>query len=274
MKKIIAPTDFSDSSENAAIYAGRLAEFYGAELWLYHAYRMPAPITEMSARLMNPEEMQAAVEYEMAVFKNKVLSNLRSTAKINTQTGVNSFSEGLEELCSSIKPDLVVMGLSGKNVLTRFIAGSNTIRAIRQLTCPVLVVPPQAEFIPVRKIGFACDFEKVRETTPVGPLKKLIRDFNADLSVLNVVYDDDGEVPEKKEQSIYIDGVLAEFKPSYQSVLSGDITGGINWFAEKEKLDLVVVIPKKHNLLEKIFSRSHTKDLLYHTHIPVLCMHE
>jgi hypothetical protein len=168
----------------------------------------------------------------------------------------------------------VVMGLSGKNALTRLVVGSNTIRTIHTLKYPVLVVPPRAEFLPVRKIGFACDYEKVIETTPIEPLKKLLRDFHSELYVLNIIHNNSGATPEKIEESLYIGELLSEFKPYYKTITSAETTVGINWFVEKEKIDWIVVIPKKHKLIEKLFSRSHTKDLLYHTHVPVLCIHE
>jgi hypothetical protein len=73
---------------------------------------------------------------------------------------------------------------------------------------------------------------------------------------------------------MYISELLHELKPTYQTILSADVTNGINWFAYKGKIDWVVVIPKKHKLTEKMFTRSQTKELLYHTHVPVLCIHE
>ncbi|MBL0356511.1 MAG: universal stress protein [Chitinophagaceae bacterium] len=94
--------------------------------------------------------------------------------------------DGLEEICDVIKPDMVVIGLSGKNALAKLVVGSNTIKIIHDLKYPVLVVPPKASFTPVLKVGFACDYKKIEETTPVSLLKKVVNDFNADLYVLNV----------------------------------------------------------------------------------------
>jgi hypothetical protein len=164
--------------------------------------------------------------------------------------------------------------LSGKNALARLVVGSNTIRAIHHLKYPVLVVPPKAVFMPVRKIGFACDYKKILKTTPVSFLKKLVKDFNADLYVLNVEYKQDEQPAEAVAASMYISELLKDLKPFYCAIYSPDITLGINWFAEQEKIDWMLMIPRQHNLMDKIFGRSHTKALLYHTNIPVLCMHE
>ncbi|MGF2414283.1 universal stress protein [Ferruginibacter sp.] len=274
MKKIIAPVDFSDTAANAAIFAGNLAEFYGAELWLYHSYEVVVPVTEYGYSYVSITEMQQAAEHELAEFKNRVQNALRRTITIQIKAENATLVDGLSALCDELDPALVVMGLSGKNALTRLVVGSNTIRTIHNLDYPVLVVPPKATFIPIRKIGFACDYKKVIETTPVHLLKKIMHDFNAELHVLNVEYIKGTAPATKVEESMYITELLHELKPTYQTILSADITNGINWFADKEKIDLMVVIPKKHHLVEKMFSRSQTKELLYHTHVPVLCIRE
>ena len=53
-----------------------------------------------------------------------------------------------------------------------------------------------------------------------------------------------------------------------------DIEDGINEFAIKNELDLVITIPKKHNSIERIFKETSSKQLIYHGNVPILCMHE
>ena len=185
---------------------------------------------------------------------------------------MNVLQLGLTNFCDEIKPDLVVIGLSGKNSLARLIVGSNTIRAINDLKYPLLIIPPQAEFIPVRKIGFACDYREIGEKTPVTLLKKIVNDFHAELHVLNV--DTRHTNGLSLNETYKMDELLKGVKAEYHSVEAAEITDGINWFIDKEKLDWIMMIPKKHRLLEKIFKRSHTKELIFHTHTPVLCIHE
>lgn len=234
MKKIIAPVDFSETSENAAVFAGSLAAFYGADLWLYHSYEINIPISGFEFPYVNTGEMQEAAEYEINEFKNKIQNSLRTKINIYTKAENNLLTDGLVALCKEVDPYMVVMGISGKNALAKLVVGSNTIRTIEHLGYPVLVVPPKATFVPVRKIGFACDYEKVIETTPVDPLKKVIRDFNAELFVLNIAFHDAQVSDEKINESMYINKLLKEFNPTYQTILSNDITDGINWFAEEK----------------------------------------
>ena len=274
MKRIVVPVDFSSTSTNAAEFAGNLAAFYGAEIWLYHAYQIPIALSEFAYPVVDIAEMQKAAEHELSLLKDVTETKLRVTIPIHIKAEMNVLQLGLANICDELKPDMVVMGLSGKNALTRLIVGSNTIKAINELTYPLLVVPPKAEFIPVRKIGFACDYQQVEKTTPVALLKKIVTDFHAELHVMNIESNGRHTDPDKARESFLINNLLRDIKAEFHSIEAGEITEGINWFVDHTKLDWLVVIPKKHRLLEKIFRRSHTKELVYHTHIPVLCIHE
>ncbi len=274
MKTILVPVDFSVVSENAAQFATELGAFYGADIWLYHAYEIPITLYDYAFPIFDTSEMQAAAEHDLEELKQKLIASNKVPVVIKTKAEMNVLQEGINNMCEELNPDLVVMGLTGKTQLTKLIVGSNTIKAIHDLTYPVLVIPPKATFIPIRKIGFACDYQKVKETTPVDLLQKFVKDFNAELHVMNIDFNNKYFGPDSLQQNIHLYEMLEDYKPEYHNIESEDISLGIDLFAEKTKIDWVVVIPKKHNLLHRIFGRSHTQDLIYHTHLPVLCIHE
>ena len=274
MKNIIVPVDFSETAANAAEFAGNLAAFYGAELWIYHAYQIPIALSEFAYPVLDIAEMQKAADHELETLKEATQGKLRRTIPIHTKAEMNVMQLGLNNFCEEVKPDLVVMGLSGKNSLTRLIVGSNTIKAINDLQYPLLVIPPQAEFIPVRKIGFACDYQQLEKSTPINLIKKIVIDFHAELHVINIENNHKNEKKELVDEGLIIYDLLQGTKAAYHTVTAAEITEGINWFIDREKLDWIAVIPKKHRLIESIFKRSHTKDLIFHTHTPVLCIHK
>jgi nucleotide-binding universal stress UspA family protein len=84
----------------------------------------------------------------------------------------------------------------------------------------------------------------------------------------------EGRQPEATEHSLLLDTMLAEVKPVYHFIRHKDIEDGINEFAETNNLDLIIAIPKKHKLLQGIFSPSSTRQLVFESHVPVMCVHE
>jgi hypothetical protein len=45
-------------------------------------------------------------------------------------------------------------------------------------------------------------------------------------------------------------------------------------YADKIQADLILTVPRKHGLFEGLFRRSRTAKLAFHTHIPMLAIHE
>ncbi len=181
----------------------------------------------------------------------------------------------LEVLCKEIQPFAVVMGAKGSSCIEKILFGSTALTAIRHLTWPVICVPAGKEYGKgIRKIGFACDFREVLETTPVKYIKQIVKEFNAELHIINVDYKEKHFRPETPEQSFLLHHLLEDIKPQYHFINNPDTEYGINEFAETNNLDLVIAIPKKHKLLEGLFKPSSTKKLVFQSHIPVMCMHE
>ena len=114
----------------------------------------------------------------------------------------------------------------------------------------------------------------MEKTTPVSLLKKIVGDFHAELHVIDVEHHQRNADNAKGHVSFSINDLLQDTRAEFHPVEEGEITEAISWFVKRSKLDLLVVMPRKHKLLQGIFRRSHTKELVYHTHIPVLCIHE
>lgn len=273
MKTIIVPVDFSTTSANAAEFASNLAAFYGADLLLYHTYEIPVSLSEFAYPVFDVTEMQKVAMHELEILKENTLAKLKYSITINLRAEMNVLEIGLDGVCDEVKPSLVVMGLSGKNALTRLIVGSNTIKAIHHLKYPILVIPAKAYFLPIRKIGLACDYKQVELNTPLELLKKVVMDFRAELHVMNVDFENKNFEPGMLQESFILTELLKDLKPAYHNIEAIDVVEGLNTFAEVAKLDWIVVIPKKHTLVQKVFTTSHTQQLLYHTTVPILCIH-
>ena len=274
MKNIIIPVDFSAASENAANYAAEMARFYDARLFLYHAYMLPLGLPEYGYPFITAGELQTESDYELNEMVNRIRANTSQKIAIETMAEMNLLHDGLPAFCAEKKADMVVMALTGKDALTRLVVGSNTIKAIHHLKYPVLVVPKDAVFKPIHRIGFACDYKQVRETTPLAQLKSMVQLFNAGLHVINVDWHNRHFKPDTPLEQFDMHMFLVDLDVKYHNLESEDVSAALNSFAKEEYIDLLIAIPKKHNLVEKLFTRSKTQDLLFHTNLPVLCMHE
>lgn len=275
MKTIIVPTDFSPIATNAMHYSIEMAKSVNASLLLLHVYQVPVSFTDTPIVLVSIEDLRKGAEEQIAHLKAEVEHLTSGSLKVYTETRLGNVADELENLCNKINPFAVVMGTKGASGVERILFGSNTLTAIRHLTWPVICVPPGKNYgNGIKKIGFACDFKDVVKTTPTHYIVDFVKEFKAELDVLNVDYHNKHFKPETPEQSVLLHTLLEEANPVYHFIEHADIEDGINEFAEKNNLDLIITIPKKHRLLEGVFKPSSTKQLVYQSHVPVMCVHE
>ncbi len=275
MKTIIIPTDFSPVATNAMHYGLEMARSVNASLLLFHAYQVPVSYSDVPIILVSVDELKKSAEERLETLKKEVEHITSGAVKIYTEAVMGNFSDELENICQKITPFAVVMGSKGSAGIERVLFGSNTLAAIKHITWPVIAVPPGKTYgNGIQKIGFACDFRNIVETTPAAAILEIVKAFDAELHVLNVDYHDKHFKPDTPEQSVMLHTLLESAKPEYHFIEHRDVEDGINEFADKNNLDLLITIPKKHKLLEGLFHRSSTKELIVQSHVPVMCIHE
>jgi len=275
MKTIIIPTDFSPAATNAVNYAVDMALAVNANVLLLHVYNIPIALGDIPVALLSVDELKNAAEENIGRLKKDLEHTTSGKLKIYAETRLGNVIDELEEVCKKVRPFAVVMGTTGISAVERTLFGSNTLSAIKHLTCPVICVPKGKEYGKgVHKIGLACDFREVVETTPVSEIKDFVKEFHAQLFVLNVDYDNQQFRADTPEQSALLHTALEEVHPEYHFITRKDIEDGINEFVEKHNIDLIIAIPKKHKLLDGLFKKSSTRQLVFETHVPVMCVHE
>jgi nucleotide-binding universal stress UspA family protein len=274
MKTLIVPTDFSPVAQNALDYAVGMAKTIDASILILNVYQVPVTFTEVPVIALSVEELKKISEEKIAAVKHRIDETTGGSVKIYTECRLGDVVDEIEAVAKSIQPLAVVMGTRGQSSVERLFLGSNTLSALRHLSFPLLVVPPDAKFAPIRRIGFACDFDKVVETTPVKPIHQFCSAFDAQLYVLNVDHKNKHFTSGTPEETLLLHTMIEDLKPTYHFIDDTDIELGIEEFARKNELSLIITIPKKHKLLDSLFQRSHSRDLIFHAHLPILCIHE
>ena len=274
MKTIIIPTDFSPVAVNAMHYGIEMAMAIKADIVLLNVFQYPVSLSEVPAVVVPADELQKNAETKMQSLKqqvNHIVAGSKST--VTTDTRMGDLTEELKDICNKTQPFAIVMGTRGESGIEHIIFGSSALSVVRHITWPVITVPPGKTFgTGIKKIGLASDFKDVIITTPVGVIRDFINVFDAGLHVLNVENEDHSKTAEADEQTMLLHSMLKDMNPVYDYIHHKDVETGISEFAEKNNFDLIVVIPKKHKLLEGIFKKSSTKQFVFQSHIPVMCV--
>jgi len=266
MKTIIVATDFSDAALNAANYGADMALAIHANLVLVHILQI-----QVAAYLEVPltaEEDQTRID----ALKEQLIKRTGGNLTIESRLTTGVFFYELKKICEEIKPYAVVMGSQGTTAAERVFFGGHTVYAMKHLMWPLITIPPHAAFSQIKKVCLACDFTEVIDSTPVEEIKQLVNDFHAELHVINSGKEESYQ-PDTVFESGMLQELLAPLKPQYHLITGENTDEGIISFVEKNHIDLLITLPKKHGLLEKLAHKSISKQFVLHSHIPVMAMH-
>lgn len=271
MKTIIIATDFSPAAENAAKYAADFALMVNAGLLIFHTYQVPMSYADVPLTL-SIHDLREEATIDIMVLKNMLIERSKGKLRIETLVEEGTFFPHLKKCCERVQPYAVVMGSQGSNAAERLFFGSESVYAAKHLEWPVITVPQHAALKDIKRVGLACDFENVIASIPTPEIKKLVTDLKAELHILNTGRSKDYS-PELVFESGMLQEMFGEMKPVYHFITHSNITEGITDFADKNNLDLLLVIPKHHLLPAKLLHVSHTKQFILHSHVPVMILH-
>ena len=168
--------------------------------------------------------------------------------------------EEIEDTCTNKEVVALVVGTKEMSGLERFLLGNTAISIIKNCSSPVLTVPQGAPIKAPRKIALAVDNS---EGLPVEKIANLLQLFRADLHVVHV---------ETENETSRVNLPEALKGASYHHWKENDVNKGIGHFVQQNNIDLLLVLPHRHNLFERVFFKGHTKELVNSMPVPVLCI--
>lgn len=271
MKAILVATDFSPSANNAARYAAHLAVQLQVEhLILYHAYQMMPISTEVPVNLvLSMEQLQENSEESLQRLKRSLLYVTGSHTLILTKAECAEPVEGSSNLAKVCEAGLIVIGSSSKGLGDRLLMGSTTRKLLKKCLLPLLVVPNEATFRPIRKMVLGCDLSQVADTIPIVKLIQLVKGFHAQLQVVNVTASEQEDLGKRKEEHAFYD-LFEELDPSIQYIGGSDVSKGILAYANQHDADMIIIIAKKHTFLEQLIRISVSNKLASKSDMPLL----
>jgi nucleotide-binding universal stress UspA family protein len=272
MPTILTATDFTDVATNAVHYACNLAIAHNTSVTVLHSYIIPVAFNDTPMPVMSIDEAKEIADEGMNTLMAQ-LSSQYPNLQVKTYISYGDITDSLQEYAAQTTPWLTVVGNSSSEN-TPFWPGSNLMNALKELSHPVVAVPLEARYRPVKKICFACDYKNVSELLPATDLVALIKDTNAQLHVLNVHKNDRDFGTETPPEAETLRGMLAEAEPQYHFTSSNEIDEGIQHFVVEQNMDWLVVMPHKHNFFDRLLHHSHTKAMARMSHIPLVSLHQ
>ena len=149
INQILCPIDFSDFSLDALRHGLGLAQWYSAQLTLFHVYQasQPLPIEDVSGSFpVFVDTDPNKIAEEMRRFCAPLLGPSDQSVEIVVRPG--DAAKEIRQEAERLPFDLVILGTHGRSGFERLFLGSVTEKVLRSTRVPVLTIPP-----PVREAG-------------------------------------------------------------------------------------------------------------------------
>ena len=276
MKTILIPTDFSETAATAIRYAVALAiQVKAQKLVLFNTYAAPPPLTttsDISFSYVETDSLRKLNEEELQKSKELAISLCPADIQVETLSEYGFMEQQVNDVVQKVHADMIVMGMEDMGALEEVLAGNTAMHVMHHTQAPVLMVPPGAQWKEVKNIAWACDYKNLDKTTPVWNISPILQATGARL---HVVHND----PEHKQPA----ETLAAGQQKIQEWFAGtevtfalleekDLKEAIHQYVAAHEIDMLIAVPKKHGWLEGLFSPSHTKQIAFGAHVPVLCV--
>lgn len=149
LKRILCPTDFSESSEHALKYAVSFAQQYGAIIYLLHVIEplTPVPGVDMGPALAY-EDRPNLLDRVQELLDEAIPEEVRREVEIKPLISRGAPFLEIIRTAREENIDLIVIATHGRSGLSHMLLGSTTEKVVRKAPCPVLSVKnPEHEFV-------------------------------------------------------------------------------------------------------------------------------
>ncbi|MEO5776990.1 MAG: universal stress protein [Flavobacterium sp.] len=277
MKKILVPLDFSETSENAFVYALEMAKLYKAELVLLHTFELPILDSQIVpfnyAEIYDTLEMSNLDHFKQEMPKLKAIAKEQKAQNIvmNHIMMVGDLIHAIKEVVDQENIDFVVMGTNGTTGWFDSFVGTNTSSVISDVSVPVLSVAHDEKFHKIETIGFTTRYRE-KDISALEEVLAIAKKMKAKVKCLYVktsASDVRGEAISQWESHFVNENNLEFF-----IIPSEEVNETIEEFLVNQSIDLLAMVTYKRNFFTQFFTTSITQKMSQHSRTPILAIHE
>ena len=154
MKNILCPTDFTETAQDAVVFAAKVCQKTGSQLTLFHALTFGelVPNEFIWGRTVTVE----ATQYHLDELCLEIKQVYKISCEAEVEPSNRSIAQIIKDECDRF--DLVIMGTNGPDNFYEYFAGSNTYQVAKDTEKPLLVLPSQYQYQEIRELVCASDY--------------------------------------------------------------------------------------------------------------------
>ena len=276
MRNILIPTDFSENAMNAVKYALELFKYEQCNFYYLHAYEDEVYEDE---DLLKKETFDVVLKSVSENSQNNLDELIKSIKELfpnpkHQHYSISSYNTLINEadIVSDAKDiDLIVMGTKGKTNNINMTFGSNTLKVLKYVQCPVLAIPANYSYIQPKHIAFPTNYLIPYKRRELKLLCELAAPYRAIIDMLYI--SKIGKLSLRQEDNrLFIEEELNKNKLNFKTVDDKDVLNAVHNYIKENNVDMLVMVNTRHSYLENILFQSTVDKLSLSLDIPFLAM--
>ncbi len=283
MKTILFATDFSKSAYNSIDYALATAQAMEARLILLYVRSPSSPLDtviddkeDSDLVTMKKEDTRLLLFHDMMMIKYKTDFFQKPFPEFKPEKQNGKVAETILDVAKKENADLIIMG---DNTVNTFLgnlivesSGTHSSYVAVQAECPVLLIPPLANYKPIKHIMYGVEL-KDQEVKLLHEVMKFVSLFNADLEIIHI--DDRESIEVKNNIQMELEKEFKNFKNiSFKKITKDDVIKGLNTYVKNQKPDLLILVNRQRPYEESFYHESMSEHFAFGTEVPVLILHQ
>jgi nucleotide-binding universal stress UspA family protein len=273
IKKILVPTDYSETADNALSQSIYMAKLNKAIIKLIHVVT-PIYVSTPNSLIPVTDTFYVTVVNEASAELQKKAAKIEETNAIGIEyeVKVGNISDEICSMADEGKFDIIIMGTHGTSGVKEFFAGSNAYKVVNHAECPVLTIQKRPDQQSFKNIILPIRLE-ITSRQKVNYAIEMARLFDATISIVG--YTDDKNESQQFKVKQYVEQVekyltKCNVKHTSTAIFADNFTKEILDYANKNDADLIVVMKKHDFSLDQLLKGVYSEQFVNHSAIPIL----
>lgn len=273
---ILVPTDFSETSKAAYIYAQELALYLEANIKVVHVHH-PSFDASNPYMVIPDDAFQESKRGLLNEFVNnpthQEIADVITEEMVDKELLLGFATEQIVRLSATDEIDMIVMGTTGSSGLLEKLFGSVSSHVAQNAHCPVILVPKGASFKDFRNVLYASNYESADDV-----LLREIADFAALFSAgIHLVHvNETNKKGDYEFEELILEQLFRKKAPNLEfkmlTVQSASAWEGLNRYARENEVDLIVLATRHRKFWEKLVHKSITKKMMMGAQLPIMVL--
>jgi nucleotide-binding universal stress UspA family protein len=275
MKNILLPTDFSENSKNAIRFA---MKFFEGETCTFHILNSQKPSSYITADVLYGSPgttIHEAILNDNKIELEKTIRFCESIAEKEKYTFVpkidfDNIVDAVNQAVALNNIELIVMGTNGATGAAEVIFGSNTLKIIRNVDCPVIAVPQGYAFSKIASVLLSLNYQYIVSEKSLNIISEIVKKHKASLNILEIE-EENIELATKRN---YTEEVFKEIGFERFSIKNIPAAMAINAFEQLIPIQLHAMVVERRSFLDRFIFGSETSKISYGSSVPLLILHQ